>query len=86
MNNDDETISSDDVEFVEEDDAGKPGRKNIRKVLDDVNLGEETKKANKEEEAQRQRLMKKKKEVCTCILASPRTLWFTIIIGNNIFK
>lgn len=86
VNNDDENISSDDVEFVEENQLGKPGRKNIRKVLDDVNLGEDTKKANKEEEAQRQRLLKKKKEVCTCILAPPNDLWFTIIIANNIFK
>lgn len=68
INNDDEHISDDDVEFVE-DDAGKPGRKNIRKVLDDVNLEEETKKANKEEEAQRHRLLKKKKEVCACTLS-----------------
>lgn len=35
----------------------------ILQVLDDVNLGEETKKANKEEEAHRHRLLKKKKEV-----------------------
>lgn len=33
------------------------------KVLADVNLEEETKRANKEEEAHRQRLLKKQKEV-----------------------
>lgn len=56
-------IESDAEKSDEETESSKKGRRNIRKVLEDGNLDEATKKANKEEEEHRERLLRKHKSV-----------------------